>query len=217
MKEYRFDKFKFICVYLLILAFTINFVNAQEEDKETKESNFEIIARAGIGYGIMGNDVEPNYNLNVGTGEILINYKFWKEYSIATGIAYNELSGNGFNSEGNFFHERSMLKIPLLLGINTKLGKEFRTYFTFGVYARYITKDKYHFLSKNIDNVYDGWNFGAQVGLSFIYQLYDTLGLGVNFNFQSDFSQLKSNSQIVNDEQKIKNLNTVGLMVIFGL
>ncbi|MDR6300656.1 hypothetical protein [Mesonia maritima] len=200
---------------LLCLVFTTNFLNAQEE--ETKESKLEIFVHADIGNGIIENDLEPNYNVNAENGEILLNYKFWKTLGLATGIAYSEINGNGFSSRGDFYHKRAMLKIPLLLSFDTKLGEKFRMISTFGVYSQYVVKDEYSFLLRKIDNVYEGWNFGSRLGISLIYQVYDNLGIGVHFNYQSDFSELENNNQIVNDKQKINNLNTFGLIATFGL
>ncbi|MDQ7918145.1 hypothetical protein RBU60_11200 [Mesonia sp. MT50] len=83
-----------------ILLFSISFVQAQEENQTSK---FSIYAYGGIGYTQVKNDNEPDYDLNVNTGEVLLNYKAWDKIGLATGIGYSVLSGSGFNSNGNFY------------------------------------------------------------------------------------------------------------------
>ena len=110
--------------FILLLAcfLTINLIQAQEEI----ESKFNIIAYGGIGYGIIENNNEPNYNLNSNGGDILLNYRINQKFGIATGIGLNELTGNGFNSIGNFYHDRTMLKIPLLATMDYDVSDKFR-------------------------------------------------------------------------------------------
>ena len=90
-------KSNLIILFIFFLAF--NFTQAQDEEKEFK---FKLIGYGTIWNGIVQNYNEPNYNLNSNSGEILLNYNFSKKFEIATGIGMNELSGNGFNSTGNF-------------------------------------------------------------------------------------------------------------------
>ncbi|WP_333696516.1 hypothetical protein [Flavobacterium sp.] len=62
-------------------------------------------------------------------------------------------------------------------------------------------------------DVYEGWNFGAQVGIGFLFKMFDRVSVGVKYNGQTDFSSFKTNNSVAFcDEQKIKYLNTIGLV-----
>jgi opacity protein-like surface antigen len=202
-------------ILLVICFLTVNLAQAQEEEKESK---FNVIAYGGIGYGIIENDKEPNYNLNSNSGEILLNYKLGQNIGIATGIGMNELSGNGFNAVGNFYHERTLLKVPLLFTSGSNLSENFSVLMNFGFYGQNIVKDAYHFLDKTHKGVYDGWNFGVQTGIGFVFELFENFSAGINYNAQSDFSKFESNDNGgIIDKQKMKNLSSVGIMLLVAL
>ncbi|MCB0743704.1 MAG: outer membrane beta-barrel protein [Ignavibacteriae bacterium] len=203
--------------YILLFAFILTFNLIQAQD-EVKESKFNIIGYGGIGYGIVKNDNEPSYNLNSNSGEILLNYNLNQKFGIATGIGINELSGNGFNSIGNFYHERSLLKIPLLFTLNSKISDDFKIFANLGFFGQTIIKDEYQFINNTQKDIYEGWNFGAQIGLGFLYEIFDNYYAGINYNGQSDFSKFETNNNVgINDEQKMKNLNSVGVILIIEL
>jgi len=184
-------------------------IQAQEE----KDSKFNIIAYGGIGYGIVENDNEPNYNLNSNNGEILLNFDSNEGIGIATGIGLNELTGNGFNSLGSFYHERTFLKIPLLVTFNSNFSDNFSVFADVGVYGQNIIKDEYRFLNNTQKDSFEGWNFGLQIGVGLIFEVSENFGLGINYSGQSDFSKFESNnSSGINDEQKMNNLNSFGLI-----
>ena len=206
-------KFTTVLFALLITVGTYG----QEEESEVKNSKISVIAYGGIGYGIVDNDREANYNLNSNSGDLVVNYRFSKYYGIATGLGLNQLSGNGFNTAGNFYHERDLIKIPVLLTLDKDVGNNFKLFGYFGPYAQTILNDEYTFVNAKVEDVYEGWNFGFQLGLSFLYQVSDCLSLGLNYSGQSDFTNFETdNNQLINDEQKMKNLNTVGLMFILN-
>lgn len=158
-------------VILLLTALCIStFAQAQEEQTE-QGSKFRVMAYGGIGYGIMDNDNQANYNVNTNTAELAFNYRFSKSLGVATGAGYSLLSGNGFNSAGNFYHERITVKIPLLLTIDCEMGEKFNFLAHLGPYAQTIFDDEYTFNNFRVDDVYEGWNFGFQLGLSFCMKL----------------------------------------------
>jgi len=201
--------------YILLIAIilTNNLVQSQEE----KESKFNIISYAGFGYSSIENDNEPSYNLNSNSGDILLNYRINKIFGIATGIGINELSGNGFNSIGNFYHERTLIKIPLVATMDYNVYEKFRVIANFGFYTQNIAKDEYQFLNSSQKNIYEGWNFGAQVGLGFVVEIFDSFSVGVNYTGLIDLSKFKTeNNQLINDEQHT-GLSTIGLMVVLDL
>lgn len=203
--------------YFLLFIFLLaaNIIQAQEDQKKSK---FNLIAFGGIGYGIVENNNQPNYNLNNNGGEFLINYNINKKFGLATGVGLNAMSGNGFNSIGNFYHQRNSLKVPVLFTINPNLSNGFKFYANLGVYGQTIIKDEYRFIDKTQENVYEGWNYGAQVGLGFMYEIFDCYYAGLHYLGQSDFNKLESNSNSgVNNKQKIKSLNTIGVVILIEL
>ena len=66
--------------------------------------------------------------MNSNSGDILLNYRINQKFGVATGIGIAELSGNGFNSLGNFYHEREILKIPLLATLDYKISEKIKNY-----------------------------------------------------------------------------------------
>jgi opacity protein-like surface antigen len=205
-------KSNYILLFTLFLTFSL--IQAQEE----KESKFNIIVYGGIGYGIVENDNEPNYNLNSNTLETLVNYNINKKFGIATGIGLNELSGNGFNSIGNFYHERTLLKIPLLFTTSSNVTENLRLFANFGFFGQNIINDEYRFLNETQKDIYNGWNFGAQFGFGFAFEMFDNYSIGINYNAQSDLSKFESNNNAgINDKQKFTNLNSVGILFMIDL
>jgi opacity protein-like surface antigen len=205
-------KSNYILLFTLFLTFSL--VQAQEE----KESKFNIIVYGGIGYGIVENDNEPNYNLNSNALEILVNYNINKKFGIATGIGLNELSGNGFNSIGNFYHERTLLKIPLLFTMGSNVTENLKLFTNFGFFGQNIINDEYRFLNETQKDIYKGWNFGAQFGFGFAFEMFDNCSIGINYNAQSDLSKFGSNNNAgINDKQKFTNLNSVGILFMIDL
>jgi len=205
---------------LFVFLLIFNVIQAQENNKEIKEkkSKFEIIGTSGIGFAILKSNNEPTYNLNSNSGEILFNYKFSKRDGIAIGIAHNQLTGNGFNSVGNFYHERSFIRIPLLYTMEYKLTNKIRYITNLGVYAQTIIKDKYQFLNNTQTNIYGGWNFGLEANLGFVFEVSKRIDLGINLSGQSDFDKFSTkDNQIISDQQKIKDQYLIGLLVVFKL
>ena len=202
-------------VILLLTAFlSFTFTQAQDES-EKKESKFSVMAFGGIGYGIMESDIESNYNVNANSAELVFNYKLSEKVGLATGAGYTTLTGNGFNFAGDFYHERVMVKIPLLVTFDCFIADKFKFIAHLGPYAQTIFKDEYSYSNFRVEDVYEGWNFGFQLGLGFLYEASDCFSLGLNYSSQSDFTKLETdNGQIINDEQRLKNLNTIGLIFI---
>ncbi|WP_372920419.1 hypothetical protein [Salegentibacter sp.] len=203
--------------FILVLTFLFSFslIQAQQEEDNSK---FEIIAYGGIGYTKVKTHVQPRYDLNVNTGEILLNYKVWGKYGIATGIGFSELSGSGFNETGVFYSERNLLKIPLLFTLNQNISDKLFILGTLGAYGQTPTKDQLAYIDGGESDVYEGWNYGIQLGFGFGYNIDKKLGLGINLNGQSDLSELETSSgKSFNDKQKHNNLNSIGLFLKYKL
>lgn len=204
-------------VYLLLFTFVIffNVTHAQEVERESK---ITLSMYGGFGFGTVKNDSEPNYNLNSNLTEFLFEYKVNRYFGLATGIGVNYLTGNGFNDIGNFYQERNLLKIPVLITLDEKISKQFNASFAIGFYGQNIIKDEYRFLNDIQKDIYGGWNFGFQIGVGLTYQMSDRWHVGINYLAQSDFGNFETNTNAeIVDEQKIDDLNTVGLIVMFDL
>jgi len=186
------------------------------QSQENDYSKFRVLMLSGIGNSIVENDNEVNYVLNTNNAEILLNYKFSKSYGVASGVGINELRGNGFNSLGNFFHERNQLKIPVVLTGDYDVLDKMKVVFTLGVYAQTILKDEFSFVDFKAKNVYEGWNFGTQISFGFLFEVFENFSIGLNYLGQSDFSKLETKENApFSEKQKIVNLNAVGLTLLF--
>jgi opacity protein-like surface antigen len=202
----------------LLILITIIFSYLNISAQEVNKSKFSIIGNGGIGYGIVENDSEPSYNLNSNSGELLINYNLSENFGIATGIGLNQLTGNGFNSVGEFYHERNFIKIPLLFTLNGEITEKIEFFSNVGFYTQNIVRDNYRYLSSTSENTFEGWNFGGQIGIGILFNFVNKMKFGFAFNGQSDLSKFKSNNSTgIIDKQKMKNLNTIGLILKFDL
>jgi hypothetical protein len=205
-------KSNIILLFNFLLVFT--FAYAQDD----KNTSFNIIAYGGIGFGVMENDNEPNYNLNSNSAEFLFNYNLNDYIGISTGVGLINLTGNGFNSVGNFYQERDLIKIPLVLTLNSKISEKFTLFTNFGFYGQTIIKDEFQYINNTQDNTYDGWNYGGQLGMGFVFKIFDNFSAGINYSGQSDFVKFETkNNQLINDKQKLKNLNAIGVIAMFDL
>jgi opacity protein-like surface antigen len=208
----------------LLFVFSFATLSAQNDSNygqdDDTSSKFSIITYGGVGYAVIDNEDEPDYNLDASTADILIHYTIGTRWGIATGVGFNQLTGNGFDNTGtNFYHERSTLKIPLLLSGNYNLSPKVRLVANIGFYAQTIIKDDFSFPGNNtFGDIYEGWNFGLQSGIGMAYNLSQRLSLGIMFNTQGDFNQFETASDVgFRNTQKIRSVNTVGLLFTFNL
>ncbi|MEM6721585.1 MAG: outer membrane beta-barrel protein [Bacteroidota bacterium] len=212
----------------LLLLFILSFTTLQaQNDTNDKvysdlgsDSKFSIVTYGGVGYAMIDNNAQPDYNLNASTADILLHYTIGTRWGIATGIGFNQLSGNGFdNVDNNFYHERTTLKIPLLLSGNYNLSPKVRLVANIGFYAQTIVRDDFEFAGgTTISDVYEGWNFGLQSGIGLSYNFNQKLSLGIMFNTQGDFNRFDTASDVnINNSQRTRSVNTVGLLFTFNL
>lgn len=102
--------------------------------------------------------------------------------------------------------------------MDSEIADKVKTLLNFGFYIQNIMDEKYRYLDTIVENVYEDWNFGFQLGVGFMFELTEKIGLGVNYNWQSDFTDFKTKeNQILSDKQKLTNLNTIGLLVKYQL
>ena len=210
-------------IFTIALTFALlntSFLIAQDTLSVNTEdtSKFNLYLTTGIGYGKVENEEQPNYDLNANIGEIILNYNFAKDIGVGLGIGYVQLSGNGFNQNGNFYHERDLLKIPLVLTTKSKLSDKVNFYAHIGGFGQVILNEEYRYLNTTEEDVYKGWSFGIQGYLGFTYKMSKMMDIGINISTQSDLGKSETESAAsLKDEQKVTTLNTIGLAFMFRL
>lgn len=203
-------------LFLFAFLFIYNTASYSQDDIDASFSRFSIIVYGSIGYAKVENDNQANYDMNANSGELLFNYKFNKKYGVFTGIALTDLSGTGFNEESIFYHERSVLKIPVGFSITNNISDKLKTFLSIGAFAQNIISDEYRYLDTTVKDLYEGWSFGAQFSFGITHSFDESFSLGLLFTGQSDFSKLETTDNAsFNDEQKITNLNMLGLLFIW--
>ena len=208
---------KAILLFTLCICFTI--CSSQEIDTITSNNNlynkYRFLVHGGIGYGNIKNESAPNYNLNLNYFEALFNYRFSEKYGIATGIGINELTGNGFNVNGNFYHEREEVRIPLLATADYNFNDRIKAIVGLGFYGKTNRTDDFRFLNTVEKDVYEGWSFGFQGNFGLVFEFSKHYSFGLNFNTQSDFIDYEARpGQFLSGEQRMKNVSALGVLVL---
>lgn len=209
--------------YLILLLCIVSsqLIQAQEDQSINKQEDipvkFNFITASGFGYGIINSEDKPDYNVNISTGEILLNYRFNNVIGLASGIGYTALSGNSFNSLGNFYHTRELLSIPLILTAKRDFTDRFRIAMEVSLYAQTILRDKYSYLDFNQKDLYDGWNFGSQISFAFLFEVLNNYYLGLNYKMQSDFSKLSTTSNATTQDKQALWFNSIGFIFMFDI
>lgn len=206
----------------LILGITFLFICSLIQAQEVNSSKFNISGFSGIGYATIENNKEPNYNLNCHQAEFLLNYKFDQTIGIATGFGYAEFTGNGFNSGGNFYQQRTTFKIPILVTVTYNFSDIYKIIGNLGIYAQGIIEDEYRFQNKTTILTFNGgaWNFGLQTDLILPVSVSDNFSLGINIKNQTDFNKVGlpiPADKPIYDYQKVHNLNSIGLIALLEL
>ncbi|QHI39139.1 hypothetical protein IMCC3317_45400 [Kordia antarctica] len=198
-------------VLLIIFIFSCIQLNAQNS-----QSRFSVFSYGGIGFAKVEIDNEANYNLNVNSAELLVYYRIGDRLGIATGLGFDNFSGNGFNSTGSFYHERNSLRIPLLAMYNFNVAEKVRIYGNIGLYGRNVSSEEYDAANiMTIVGTYEGWNFGLQTSIGLAYNFDENYSMGFTINNQGDFTNIDSVTTNINtgskNQQKIKGMYTAGL------
>lgn len=201
-------------ILFLLFALTVNNLFAQDE----KPPKFNITGYGGLGFGIMESDNEATYNLNSNFGEALFVYQIGGVLGVGTGVGFNELSGNGFNSSGSFYHERTLIKIPLVLRLRYPIAEKIELYVDGGFYAQNILNDEYTYQDNVTASLYEGWNTGFQVGFLFTYAINEKISLDLSYTSHTDLTKFETiSNQLINDKQRIRDLNNIGIAIQWRL
>ena len=115
---------RIVCFSLLTLS--LNFTNLQAQ--ESDGFKFHLMGLYGMGFGVMENSNEADYNYSVRKFDGLMSFDFGKRVGFATGAGVNRIHGNGFNTNGNFVHKRTTIRIPILMTIDEPISDNFDFY-----------------------------------------------------------------------------------------
>ena len=207
-----------VLLFSTLFVFSTLTYGQDTTNTDTSYSKFSLIGFGSIGYAKVENDNQANYDLNANTGEVLLNYRFNEKIGVFTGIAITELSGSGFTEESIFYHERSVLKIPLGISSMYELSDAFTTFISLGGFAQTITDDEYRYFDSRVKDLYEGWTFGLQFSLGITHKIDEDISIGLIFSGQADLSKLETtNNATFSDKQKLTSLNTLGFLFIWDL
>jgi len=207
---------KTLSLFIIIITYINSF--AQEKVNPPHKFGIDFVVNGGIGYAEIENDNEPNYNLNVNTTQLLIDLKIWKDYGIATGARYNKLTGNGYNSKGHFYQTKTLIQIPILLSLRKEIAKNIHFKAYIGPYMQTAAEDSFRYLNSIDEDVYSKWTVGMDLGIGISYKISEILNFGFYISGQQDFNKIESdNTALIRDKQKIKTLNTFGIIAHFEL
>ena len=153
-----------VLLSLIISCMAFTSLKAQNKD------NFSLrgIALYGLAWGVAQNSNQPDYNYTSRSIDGLLNFDFGKLIGVSTGFGVSSLTGNGFDSSGDFFHTRTLFKIPLLMTIIYPITDNFEVYANGGFFYEQILDDEFQYLGTTINDVYDGSNIGAQAQLGLV-------------------------------------------------
>lgn len=183
--------------------------------KNKDYSSLRFLIQGGFGFGKVKNETEPNYNMNLEYFEALVNYKFSSQYGVAIGIGINEFSGNGYNSNGNFYHEREDFRIPLLFTADYEFSDKIKAVVGLGFYGKTVRSDEYRFLDTLESDIYEDWSFGFQGNFGIIFQFKSYMAFGINLNTQSDFTDIDAQTgKVISGEQRIESINALGVIAL---
>lgn len=189
----------------------ISFAVMAQTTPEKKESKFEILVNAKLGFAKLKQTGAITLNGDINSSEALATYKLGKTWRIGTGIGFMEFNANPTIAGNTASLKNSYLQIPVrFVGDFNVFGKESdnqKIFFTIGLglYANTLLKSELETISGNSDAKNLGWNFGfsSQIGAKFM--LTDALNLGIGLEGQTDLSKMKKDGA----EQKIENMNAL--------
>ena len=147
-------------IVLSVLLFTFLFTSLKAQEKEG--FRFDLMGVYGIGFGVAENSNEPDYNFRTRQIDLILNFDLGKLFGFSTGVGVSTLSANGFNSNGDFFHTRNSLKIPLSLSLLHPISEQFEFYASGGFFWEQILEDEFQYLNSILEDVYEGSGFGGQ-------------------------------------------------------
>src|SRR5699024_10291932 len=144
------------------------------------------IAYGGLGFGTVNNSKAPEYDVNLITGQLLINYKFNPYFGLSSGLSLLQVSGNGFSKKGAFYHSRKTIAIPVLFTMAYPLDSHVVLMGHLGVNATKPISGSYSYLKGTQSNVYTDWGLGSDVAVGLAYRFSEGFSLGIRFQTQAN-------------------------------
>lgn len=188
-------------ILFLALLFTTLSTIAQTSTTtavDKKERKVSFLSNSSLGFSKLKQDGNVTVNGNISGGDIFINYKFVKNWSIASGVGLYEFNANTVLVGNSVSIKNRYLRIPLQVNgsfgvFNSDKVENQKIFFVFGfgVYANTLLKQEIETIIGNNIARNQGWNFGvsSQVGAKFI--LSDELYLGLGLQGQNEFTKMK--------------------------
>lgn len=105
--------------FLTVISYAQDKIN-RGQSFNLQNTGFKIFVQSGFGNATMDQGNSRNYNIDTRHSTINFGYNFWKGVGMNTGLGIMTLRGNGSrpNQNSSFFHDRSTLKIPILLSLD---------------------------------------------------------------------------------------------------
>lgn len=205
-------------IFCLLLMLGLSFSSIYAQDK--KGFTLDGMGFYGVGFGVAQNSNEPDYSFRTQEINVLMNFDFGKLIGVSTGIGVSNLTANAFNSTGSFFHQRSLLRIPVLASTMFPLSETVDLYANGGFFYETITDDEFQYVNSTIRDVYDGSTVGAQFQIGIILKLpigfdYEGSRAGVVFGAQlgSDYEARTDRSSA--NTQDLGDIYTISVIYSF--
>jgi hypothetical protein len=198
--------------FLTALAVLFTAVTFAQTTPEKKESKFEFLIDAKLGFArLRGNDFIP-LNGNVNGSDLMLSYKFAPKWSIATGVGFLQFNANPTIAGNSVSITNNYLQIPFRINgdyniFNGSEPKDPKVFFNLsaGLYANTLLKQEIQTVTEVSTTKNLGWNFGLATSVGIKFLITDALNLGLGVQSQSEFTKMKKDGA----EQRIDQMNTM--------
>ena len=179
---------------------------------ETKQSKLSLIVEAKLGFARISQEGSVKLNGSINGSDLLLSYKFAKNWDVATGIGMMEFDANSILAGNATSLKNTYIQIPVLINGNYVIFKNKETQnpnvafiVSVGLCANTLLKQEIETISGSASSKNLGWNYSflSQFGVKFI--ISDELNLGLGLEGQTDFTKMKNNGT----EQRIEQLNAL--------
>ena len=198
--------------FLIALAVLFTAVTLAQTTPEKKESKFEFLIDAKLGFArLRSNDFIP-LNGNVNGSDLMLAYKFAPKWSIATGVGFLQFSANPTISGTSASVTNNYLQIPFRINgdyniFNGSEPKDPKIFFNLsaGLYANTLLKQEVQTITEVSTTKNLGWNFGLTTSVGIKFLITDALNLGLGVQSQNEITKMKKDGA----EQRIDQMNTM--------
>lgn len=197
-------------VLILFALFSSACLLAQENQETKKESEFGLRVGAKMGFATLVQSDMVDLQGSANGGEILFYYKMPSGTSFSLGIEDLQFKANGVAAGTNYSLDQHHFRIPLKLNymlsvMENQLDDKLQAYAGIGVYANTLWKEKIQTVEENYTNKNQGWNAGYSIELGMVFEVYKNFNLGLGFETQNDFMDMKKDDV----KRKLEGITTV--------